>query len=46
MFYTLLFRISKLQQSFVYQGAKIWNSIPYNLADLSYSKFKASYKQY
>jgi len=46
MFSIPLFRTSKLQQFFTYKGVEIWNSILHNIADLSYKKFKASYKLY
>ena len=33
------------QKSFIYQGAKIWNSIPSEIRQLSFHKFKIERKQ-
>ena len=40
------FMSSKTQHSIKYIGAKIWNNIPYDLKNASYSKFKESYKKF
>ena len=40
-----LFKTTKLQKSFPYQGIKIWNFIPSNIKLLSYPKFKLLCKQ-
>jgi len=40
------FKTAKLQQSFSYQGVKIWNSIPQDIKLNYLTKFKATYKQY
>ena len=40
-----LFKTIKLQKSFLYQGVRIWNSIPSNIKLLSYPKFKSLFKQ-
>jgi len=34
------FSTSKLQHSFKFQGAKIWNSIPKEIKDLGFYRFK------
>ena len=40
------YRTQKLQKSFKYQGAKIWNSVPYELKKLPFHQFKLKYKKY
>ena len=40
-----LFKTTKLQKFFLYQGVKIWNSTPSNIKLLSYPKFKSLFKQ-
>ena len=40
------FMSSKTQHSIKYIGAKIWNNIPSDLKNASYSKFKESYKKF
>ena len=40
------FMSSKTQHSIKYIGAKIWNNIPSDLKNESYSKFKESYKKF
>ena len=40
------FSSTKTQRSIKYIGAKIWNDIPLDLKQLSYNKFKFSYKQF
>jgi len=40
---TPLLRTSKLQQSLIYQGVKIWNSIPSNIINQHLNKFKHSF---
>ena len=40
------FMSSKTQHSIKYIGAKIWNNIPSDLKNTSYSKFKESYKKF
>ena len=39
------FSTNRCQNSFQYQGVKIWNSIPCDLRNQSYSKFKSNYKK-
>ena len=34
------YRTQKLQKSFKYQGAKIWNSVPYKLKKLPFDQIK------
>ena len=41
-----LMKTTKLQQSFLYQGVKTWNSIPHNIKNSSFSKFKSDSKQF
>ena len=36
---------AKLQQSFLYQDVKTWDSIPHNIKISSFSKFKSDSKQ-
>ena len=38
-------RTQKLQKSFKYQGAKIWNLVPYELKKLPLNQFKLKYKK-
>ena len=40
------FRTKRLQNSFKYQGVKIWNLIPENLQKLPFNRFKIKYKKY
>ena len=44
--FLLRFMSSKIQHSIKYIGAKIWNSIPSDLKNASYSKFKESYQKF
>ena len=46
MFTIPLRKSTKLQQSFLYQGVKTWNSIPHNIKNSSFSKFKSDSKQF
>ena len=46
MFTIPLMKTTKLQQSFLYQGVKTWNSIPHNIKNSSFSKFKSDSKQF
>ena len=46
MFTIPLMKTTKLQQSFLYQGVKTWNSIPHNIKNSSLSKFKSDSKQF
>ena len=46
MFTIPLTKTTKLQQSFLYQGVKTWNSIPHNIKNSSFSKFKSDSKQF
>jgi len=39
------FSTSKLQHSFIFQGAKTWNSIPNEITDLGFSRFKTGLKK-
>jgi len=39
------FSTSKLQHSFKFQGAKIWNRIPKEIKDLGFSTFKTEFKK-
>ena len=38
------FSFSRCQKSIKYQGAKIWNSIPINIRDQNFNKFKSNFK--
>ena len=38
------FHTSRTQRSIKYLGSKIWNSIPYDIRILPFTKFKSSYK--
>ena len=38
------FHISRTQRPIKYLGSKIWNSIPYDIKILPFTKFKSSYK--
>ena len=40
------YRTQKLQKSFKYQGAKIWNSVPYEFKKLPFDQFELKYKKY
>ena len=40
------FRITRFQNSFKYQGVKIWNLVPENLQKLPFNRFKMKYKKY
>ena len=40
------YRTQKLQKSFKYQEAKIWNSVAYELKKLPFDQFKLKYKKY
>ena len=40
------YRTQKLQKSFKHQGAKIWNSVPYEFKKLPFDQFKLKYKKY
>ena len=40
------YRTQKLQKTFKYQGAKIWNSVPHNLKKLPFDQVKLKYKKY
>ena len=46
MFTVPLMKSTKLQQSFLYQGVKTWNSIPHNMPTFSFSAFKTNCKNY
>ena len=46
MFTIPLMKTTKMQQSFLYQGVKTWNSIPHNIKNSSFSKFKSDSKQF
>jgi len=39
-----LYRTTKLQQSFHYQGGKIWNSIPHDIKISPFQRFKITKK--
>ena len=39
-------RTVKLQHSFKFQGANIWNNIPKLIKDLTYAKFKSEFKSH
>ena len=39
------FSTARSQKSFKYQGAKIWNSIPTEIKQLTFNKFKIEYKK-
>ena len=38
------FSFSRWQKSIKYQGAKIWNSVPINIRDQNFNKFKINFK--
>ena len=38
------FYFSRCQKSIKYQGAKIWNSVPTNIRDQNFNKFKSNFK--
>jgi len=40
----LYFKSNKLQKSIVYQGVKIWNSIPDLYKTMSFEKLKVNYR--
>ena len=40
------YRTQKLQKSLKYQGAKIWNTVPYELKKFPFDQFKFKYKKY
>ena len=40
------YKSQKLQKSFKYQGVKIWNSIPQDLKQLPFNRFKTKYKKH
>ena len=45
--YLLRYRTQKFQKSFKHQGAKIWNSVPYEFFKKSpFDQFKLKYKKY
>ena len=46
MFTIPLMKSTKLQQSFLYQDVKTWNSIPHNIKISSFSKFKSDSMQF
>ena len=39
-------RTQKLQKSFKYQRAKIWNSVPHELKKFPFDQFKLKFKKY
>ena len=43
-YYIPRFRLTRFQKSFTYTGVKIWNNIEKKLKQLSYSKFRNTYK--
>ena len=43
-YYIPRFRLVRFQKSFTYTGVKIWNNIEKKLKQLSYSKFRHTYK--
>lgn len=45
-YYIPRYRTNRLQKCIRYQGVKIWNSIPQDLKDLPYNKFKQRYKEH
>ena len=40
------YKSQKLQKSFKYQGVKIWNSVPQDLKQLPFNRFKTKYKKH
>ena len=40
------YKSQKLQKSFKYQGVKIWNSVPQDLKQLPFNRFKTMYKKH
>ena len=46
MFTTPLLKTTRLQQSFLFQGVKVWNSIPQDIKKCSFRKFKSNYKKF
>ena len=39
------FSTARSQKSFKYQGAKLWNSIPIEIKQLTFHKFRIKYKK-